>query len=260
MLYLILQIKQIKMWLFNKNYFKLWYFKKWNIFWQVSKIIRQKEDNLSKNIQFFNQALHIIFKLPKGAKVLDVWCWVGNWLKLIHKYRPDIQLYWVDIWDVEEFLPKYINFTKVSGDNLPFEDNYFDYVTCFHVLEHILTPQNFVKEFFRVLKPWWYCYIETPHIVRLFFPDKWNFYNDYTHIKPYPVSWLIRLIKDYNFNYIKWWKARRNYFVSFVLILLSPIIFLKAVIWLDRWAFYTLLDFIFWWSCFVIWQKTNLKS
>ena len=52
-------------------------------------------------------------------------------------------------------------------------------------LEHILNPQDFVNEFYRVLKKWGYCYIETPSLRNIFFPWNSNFYHDPSHIKPF---------------------------------------------------------------------------
>ena len=44
---------------------------------------------------------------------------------------------------------------KIKADicNLPFENKYFDWVLCNHVLEHIKDDKSAIKEIFRVLKP-----------------------------------------------------------------------------------------------------------
>lgn len=241
---------------FSKNYFKE-YFRNQNIFWKFNETIKNYELQFSKRFIFLNPALYIIFKLPKWAKVLDVWCWIWNWLRLIHKYRPDLELYWADIGDVEEFLPDYVTFKKSSWDKLPFEDNYFDYITNMHVLEHVLNPQDFVNEFYRVLKTEWYCYIEAPYISRIFFPDEWNFYNDPTHIKPFVVSWLKRLLIIWNLKVITAWKIRWSYIMWIVLLIFSPIITIKYMLWFDKWWFFQLLWSIFWSSCYIIWKKTK---
>lgn len=39
-----------------------------------------------------------------------------------------------------------------NGVEIPFEDNYFDSIVCFEVLEHVFNPDVFLKETFRVLK------------------------------------------------------------------------------------------------------------
>ena len=44
---------------------------------------------------------------------------------------------------------------KIKADicDLPFENKYFDWVLCNHVLEHIKDDESAIKEIFRVLKP-----------------------------------------------------------------------------------------------------------
>lgn len=37
-----------------------------------------------------------------------------------------------------------------DGGKFPFEDNYFDYVICTHVIEHVSDPEFFVRELMRV--------------------------------------------------------------------------------------------------------------
>jgi SAM-dependent methyltransferase len=37
-----------------------------------------------------------------------------------------------------------------DGCNFPFSDNYFDYIICSHVVEHVIDPVNFLNEVFRV--------------------------------------------------------------------------------------------------------------
>jgi len=42
---------------------------------------------------------------------------------------------------------------QVGGEDLPFEDNSFDYVISLQVLEHVENPRPLLKEMYRVLKP-----------------------------------------------------------------------------------------------------------
>ena len=74
---------------------------------------------------------------------------------------------------VTNYSVRIINFDKQSfknvdivGDlyNLPFADNYFDYIFSIYVLEHIAYPQAAINEMFRVLKPGGTCYSFIPFI------------------------------------------------------------------------------------------------
>ncbi|XRO76874.1 class I SAM-dependent methyltransferase [Methanocaldococcus sp. 10A] len=174
--------------------------------------------------------LDFIKKLPKNAKILDVGCGKGTYLKEIHKIRPDLKLYGVDIGEVEEFLPEYINFTRCSGDNLPFEYETFDFVFCFHVLEHVLNPHDFMMEFNRVLKKNGYVYIEMPYYKTAYIPDgSMNFWSDPTHIRPYSYKSIESLLKENGFKVIKI-KVWRNW----KSILLGPYLILKRILFNDK--------------------------
>lgn len=45
-----------------------------------------------------------------------------------------------------------INFNYYDGNNLPFDDNFFDRIIISHCLEHILDPETFINKIMRVLK------------------------------------------------------------------------------------------------------------
>ena len=47
----------------------------------------------------------------------------------------------------------HIKFTKAMGENLPFKDGEFDTVLMAEVLEHVLSPEVFLKEAVRICKP-----------------------------------------------------------------------------------------------------------
>ena len=41
----------------------------------------------------------------------------------------------------------------VDEEDFPFEDNYFDAITAFEIIEHLFDPDHFLEEVYRVLKP-----------------------------------------------------------------------------------------------------------
>ena len=60
-------------------------------------------------------------------------------------------------------------FIQADGENLPFEDNEFDYVVSSHALEHAENPDLFIKEMCRVGKR---GYVETPSLIGEFLIPK----------------------------------------------------------------------------------------
>lgn len=60
-------------------------------------------------------------------------------------------------------------FVHADGENLPFRDKEFDYVTCCHVIEHVAAPDKFLNELSRVGKQ---GYIEAPSMIGEFLIPK----------------------------------------------------------------------------------------
>ncbi|BAP63280.1 class I SAM-dependent methyltransferase [Methanococcus maripaludis] len=191
-------------------------------------------ENMDENIilkrEGFQKTVAVFIKnMPKNAKILDVGCGKGTYLKKIHEIRPDVELYGVDIGNVTEFMPNYINFTLCSGDNMPFENERFDFIFCFHVLEHILNPYDFMMEFNRVLKKDGLIYIEMPYYKTAYIPDGGiNFWSDPTHIRPYNYRSVERLLIENGFDIFKI-KVTRNWNSVF----LGPYLILKRVLFND---------------------------
>lgn len=59
-----------------------------------------------------------------------------------------------------------------SGDNLPFDDNSYDFVINSHVLEHFYDPIKAIQEWVRVVKPNGYVFMIIPHKERTFDKDR----------------------------------------------------------------------------------------
>jgi ubiquinone/menaquinone biosynthesis C-methylase UbiE len=81
-------------------------------------------------------------------------------------------------------------------DCLPYKDNSFNYVFCKSVIEHVSHTDLFVEELYRVLKPGGTLILLTPswsHVYK-------DFYNDYTHVKPFYRKGLQDCLKIHKFE------------------------------------------------------------
>lgn len=72
----------------------------------------------------------------------------------------------------------------------PFDDNQFDTIVTFQVIEHINEDEDFVKEIHRVLKPGGTALITTPNIKMTLSRNPW-------HIREYNADQLTALCKQY---------------------------------------------------------------
>ena len=70
----------------------------------------------------------------------------------------------IDIETTEKYHEKHKTDLFYNGVDLPFENNSFDSIVCFEVLEHVFEPEKIVNEMFRVLKPGGSLLLTTPFI------------------------------------------------------------------------------------------------
>jgi ubiquinone/menaquinone biosynthesis C-methylase UbiE len=109
------------------------------------------------------------------GRVLDVGCGAGNMAKAIKFYRPDLEVFGIDISKKAAKIamndPQGVTFKVGKVEKLPFQNNYFEAVFMFDVLEHLDQPEEATVEVQRVLKP--------KGLFHLFVPlerEPWTFY------------------------------------------------------------------------------------
>ena len=102
-----------------------------------------------------------------GKKVLDIGCWTGGWPRLLVKKN-------VKVYALEPSAPalhiarsdnKNVSFKQGSVFKLPYENDSFDVVTFWMVLEHLPNKSEgrALLEIKRVLKPGGFLLLSTPH-------------------------------------------------------------------------------------------------
>ena len=90
-----------------------------------------------------------LLSTKKDWKILDIGCGYSA-----NKYATTI----CDVQDLSNFY-KDKNFVILENNDLPFDDNHFDFVISSHVMEHVKDLEHFIKEIQRVSKK---GYIELP--------------------------------------------------------------------------------------------------
>ncbi|MBI2106991.1 class I SAM-dependent methyltransferase [Candidatus Woesearchaeota archaeon] len=110
-------------------------------------------------------------------KILDVGCGDGALYNIIKGRCKNY--YGVDISKtaLSQIKDKKVNMrvVNINEEKLPFQDNFFDYVVCLDVIEHVFDPIKLIEEIFRVTKKEGFVIISTPniryykHILKLIF-------------------------------------------------------------------------------------------
>lgn len=94
--------------------------------------------------------------LKKQIKVLDFGCGTGNYIKRIRE-QTDFLIYGVEPCEKMRVYAEQQNpqNTIVCGDhtNIPFPDNFFDFIYVVNVIHHIEDLHQLFSEFYRVIKP-----------------------------------------------------------------------------------------------------------
>ena len=100
--------------------------------------------------------------LPQGARVLDTGCGQGVALRHFVARGCDATGVTLNAVDAEACQRQGYRVLEMDQSFLDFPDEQFDLVWCRHCLEHSIFPYYTLHEFWRVLKPGGWLYVEVP--------------------------------------------------------------------------------------------------
>ncbi len=90
------------------------------------------------------------------GNVLEIGSGAGRFIRSLKKYYPSLNCYGGDLDDDNiEFAKKLndgVTYTAFNAESMPFEDEMFDAVMLFDVLEHVEKPDDLISEIMRILK------------------------------------------------------------------------------------------------------------
>lgn len=135
-------------------------------------------------------------KLAGSDNVLEIGFGEGYGTQLISKFVDSVIGLDVNQQAVDHANDKYsgrnCNFMHYNGERLPFDENIFDGVVSYQVIEHIEDDEQFLNEIYRVLKKGGSCYLTTPNRLHRLKPgqEPWNSF----HIREYDPGQLKRLL------------------------------------------------------------------
>lgn len=146
-----------------------------------------------------------IFRGGKGKRILDIGCGAGNFLLECKKNGFDV--FGVDTSETACNIAKgKITAEKIKNCVLSeahFEDNYFDVITMFHVLEHSSDVKNLLQEIKRILKPSGVLYVEVPNresLEYILFKENWFSFDAPYHLNHFSKDNLKNILNESGFK------------------------------------------------------------
>ncbi|HEV7349026.1 class I SAM-dependent methyltransferase [Telluribacter sp.] len=139
-------------------------------------------------------------------KVLDVGSGDGSVLYWLSEYGFNPNFYALEISESAIDIIKSRNIksvkeiTKYDGYSIPYLDNFFDLVTCSHVIEHVEHPRLLLREIFRVSRR---QVSEVPIDFYLDIAKRVPHFLSYGHINIFTLQLFVFLLKSEGFKIIK---------------------------------------------------------
>lgn len=181
--------------------------------WEEITQTLYKEDNYLRMEEVFG---FILSQIPQegNLKILDIGCGDGSLLARLKNtqhelYGVDVAKEQLEIARENGLEAEYLN---LDDNPLPFENDFFDIIICSEVIEHVLLPDNILKEAFRTLKGKGQFILTTPNLAsfgkRLLLLGGRNPFIEVSpleekavgHLRYFIYPTLLNLTKKYNFK------------------------------------------------------------
>ena len=177
-------------------------------------------------------------KMKDKSNLLEIGCGRGEILR--HFKKLGLEVEGIDLSPESPNFNKDINVTvmNIETEKLPYADNYFDIVYSKSLLEHLIDPDKFMKEVYRVLKP--------DGILLTLVPD-WEsnykiYFDDYTHKTPFSKLSLEHILAIHNFEKINVYKFRQLPLLwkypklNYISAIIAPFVPVRTKIKFLRWS------------------------
>ena len=172
----------------------------WGVVTDPDGVARNRKTEKEKRLRECAQELAYLDGLPPG-KVLDVGCGLGFLLSGI----PDSwEKYGVEVSSVAaRHAGAFGDIFHGELSQAAFEADFFDVVMLYHVIEHMVDPEESLKEIHRILKPYGRLVIGTPDFecgLAQRFGENFRLLQDDTHIRLFNSLGLYRILMDHQFE------------------------------------------------------------
>ena len=165
---------------YNRDYWK----------WRQSKTTDLL--NLRYKLQMLGTVRDIKQFIPHNGQILDWGAGDGSLVRLLKEAG-------FTCWGIDTYSagPNNTNLINTTIEEIPFPNNFFDAITCFHVLEHIHDPVTSLTKAFSLLKEGGILVVEVPNIESCgfqIFKEKWYPIDLPVHLNHFSSAVMKRLL------------------------------------------------------------------
>lgn len=162
--------------------------------------IRNRSQEREKFLANVKKETAFINSLPP-SKILDVGCGLGFLLSAIDDKHSKYGLELSSL--AAENAEKFAQIYRQKLEESDFNENSFDVVISHHVIEHIETPEIFLKKIKAILKPDGILILSTPDFKSVcaeLFGENYRMFHDKTHISLFDFYSLKQMLQDFKFE------------------------------------------------------------
>lgn len=156
------------------------------------------------HVRFIASAAPNFNRDSHAVELLDVGCGSGSLLRLLR--RKGYRVLGVDFSAEASRIAANENGVKVFVGSLAdakFQDERFDIVSLFHVMEHVTRPSEVLHEVFRILKPSGSVILQVPNVESWqfqWFGARWYGLDVPRHVIDYSLKSIVRLLNEAGFQ------------------------------------------------------------
>lgn len=162
--------------------------------------VRNLLDEREKFLANVMDELDFINSLPP-SKIIDIGCGPGFMLSGIEdkhqKFGLEISKY------AAQHAKKYATIYEKPIEELNLDENSFDVVISHHVIEHVDSPESFLTQIKKTLKPGGILILSTPDfncVCAKLFKERYRLLHDKTHVNLFSFKSLKNMLQDFGFE------------------------------------------------------------
>lgn len=147
------------------------------------------------------------FKAESNIRLLDAGCGNGFFLQYLNEKYPTIKTEGLDL------SLECVNRCREKGLNVSMGDIFssteagtYDFITLFHVIEHVKNPIEWINKIYSLLKSDGELIIETPvyGLVAESFKENWRYFMPVEHLNIFSKNAMLDTLKNNGFEIIKY--------------------------------------------------------